>query len=283
VAFLNNYILFCLLIKKSMQIQVKQAAIKTYPVLKTQVTALPFKEQILLMTEWAKYRRSKFVSIANVHTIMEAYWKPTFAKVLANADLVTPDGMPLVWMLKAMGATHQDRVAGMDVFLRLCTLASLENIGVFLLGADDEVLGNIKRRLKIEFPELNLAGIEPLPFRNLTSLEDEAIIQKINDSGAGLLFLCLGCPKQERWIAEHKDKINAVMIGLGAVFPMYAGLNQRAPSWMRELGLEWLYRFAQEPRRLGPRYGKTIPPFIFLALKQLLTLTLRRAFERQKV
>jgi len=266
-----------------MQMQVKRTVIKTYPVLKTQVTALPFEEQILLMTEWAKSRSSKFVSIANVHTIMEAYWKPTFAEALAKADLVTPDGMPLVWMLRAMGATHQDRVAGMDVFLKLCTLASVKNIDIFLLGADNEVLSKMKRRLKIEFPELNIAGIEPLPFRPLTALEDEAIIQTINDSGAGLVFLCLGCPKQELWIAEHKNKINAVMIGLGAVFPLYAGLNQRAPSWMRQLGLEWLYRFAQEPRRLGPRYGKTIPPFIYLALKQLLSLTLRRAWEQQKL
>ncbi|NBD31933.1 MAG: WecB/TagA/CpsF family glycosyltransferase [Cyanobacteria bacterium] len=257
--------------------------IKTYRVLQTPVTALPFEEQILLMTEWAKHRSSKFVSVANVHMLMEAHWKPKFAEALTGADLVTPDGMPLVWMLRAMGAADQDRVAGMDIFLQLCQMASLKKIGVFLLGANDQVLGNMEKRLKIEFPELNLVGTEPLPYRKLTAREDQAIMQTINDSGAGFLFVCLGCPKQELWIAQHKDQINAVMIGLGAVFPTYAGVQKRAPAWMRELGLEWLYRFTQEPRRLGPRYGKTIPPFVYLALQQLLSLTWQRAWQRQKL
>lgn len=249
-----------------------QAFIKTHSILKTEVTALSLEEQVFLMTQWATERTSKFVSVANVHTLMEAYWNPQFMTALKNADLVTADGMPLVWMLRAMGATSQDRVAGMDLFLRLCKLASLNQISIFFLGAEKQILESMRKRLEREFPQLKIAGMEPLPFRALTSHEDEAIIQKINNSGAGLLFLCLGCPKQELWIAEHKHKINAVMIGLGAVFAVYAGVNRRAPNWVRESGLEWLYRLTQEPQRLWPRYSRTIPPFIYLALLQLIAL-----------
>ncbi|MDR9404880.1 MAG: WecB/TagA/CpsF family glycosyltransferase [Halothece sp. Uz-M2-17] len=256
--------------------------IKTYALLKTQVTALSFQDQTALMTEWARHRASKFVSVANVHTLMEAYWQPKFADALNHADLVTADGMPLVWMLRAMGATHQDRVAGMDIFLELCHLASLHQVSIFFLGADHFILSHMKKRLQGEFPNLSLAGMEPLPFRSLSPQEDEVIIQKINNSGAGLLFVCLGCPKQELWIAEHKHKIHAVMIGLGAVFPIYAGCYRRAPDWMRKLGLEWLYRLAQEPIRLAPRYSKIIPPFIYLALQQLLALNWKRTWQRKK-
>ena len=247
-----------------------QPSIPSLRLLKTEVTALCLNEQIALMLQWARMRASKFVSVANVHMLMEAYWNPSFTEVLGSADLVTPDGMPLVWMLKWLGATQQDRVAGMDIFLKLCQLSPSSNVSVFFLGATSDILEKMKERLEREFPELSIAGVEPLPFRPLTPQEDEALIERINSSGAGLLFLCLGCPKQEQWIAKHRHKIRAVMLGLGAVFPLYAGLHQRAPQWVRESGLEWLYRLIQEPRRLWRRYFLTIPPFIYLAAQQLM-------------
>jgi N-acetylglucosaminyldiphosphoundecaprenol N-acetyl-beta-D-mannosaminyltransferase len=117
--------------------------------------------------------------------------------------------------------------------------------------------------------------MEPLPFHPLTSAENETIMQKIHESGAGLVLVSLGCPKQEYWMHENKGKIQAVMIGLGAVFPVVAGIYKRAPLWMQNLGLEWFYRLIQEPRRLGSRYIQTNPPFILLALRQLLTHYLR--------
>jgi N-acetylglucosaminyldiphosphoundecaprenol N-acetyl-beta-D-mannosaminyltransferase len=117
--------------------------------------------------------------------------------------------------------------------------------------------------------------MEPLPFRPLTQAEDNAIIQKIHDSGAGIVLVSLGCPKQEYWMNQHKDKIQAVMVGLGGVFPVYAGIHKRAPLWIRNLGLEWFYRLIQEPRRLWKRYRTTIPPFIWLAFRQLLSSKLK--------
>jgi N-acetylglucosaminyldiphosphoundecaprenol N-acetyl-beta-D-mannosaminyltransferase len=237
------------------------------------VTALPFDAQITLMVNWAKQRVSKVVCIANVHMLVEAYRNPAFAAVMMNADLVTPDGMPLVWMLKLMGFARQDRVAGLDVIVAMCRQASEVGVGVFFLGSQSAILERIKKRLEQEFPKLKIAGMEPLPFRPLTQDEDAAIAEKINQSGAGVVFVSLGCPKQEVWMHEHKNKIHAVMIGLGGAFPVYAGIHKRAPKMVRSLGFEWLYRLIQEPRRLWGRYSDTIPIFVWLAFKQLFRTT----------
>ena len=236
------------------------------------VTALPFETQIKMMLEWASSYESKVVCVANVHMLMEAYWHPELSSVLENADLVTPDGMPLVWMMKLMGVPEQDRIAGMDILLALCQLAQSQNIRIFFLGSEAIILQEMRIRLEDNFPNLQIAGMEPLPFRPLTPVEDDAIIQKIHESKAQVVLVSLGCPKQEYWMNEHKGKIQSVMVGLGGVFPVLAGIHKRPPLWVRDAGLEWLYRLIQEPRRLWSRYIKTIPPFILLALRQLLTL-----------
>jgi N-acetylglucosaminyldiphosphoundecaprenol N-acetyl-beta-D-mannosaminyltransferase len=235
------------------------------------VAAIPFQEQISLMMHWAKERVSKAVYIANVHMLVEAYRNAQFSDILSKADLITPDGMPLVWMLKLQGVHQQDRVAGLDVLQSLCERASAEGVSVFFLGSQSSILKKMQTRLECEFPDLKIAGIEPLPFRPLTPDEDEAVIQKLNQSGAGILFLSLGCPKQEQWIAEHKEKVHMVMLGLGGAFPVYAGVHRRAPRFIRLFGFEWLYRLLQEPKRLAKRYASTMPVFIWLAIKQLLT------------
>lgn len=247
-----------------------QTFIPTQKVLDSNITALPFNEQIQIILEWANTRESRTICVANVHMLMEAHWNSQFASILENADLVTPDGMPLVWMMRLLGVHNQDRVAGLDIFLALCQKAQSINVSVALVGSTPEILKRMRRRLEHEFPHLKVAAIAPLPFRPLTSEEDEALIQKINETGAGLVFVSLGCPKQESWMAQHKDKIKAVMLGVGGVFPVYAGIQKNAPREVKQFGLEWLYRLVQEPRRLWGRYRKTIPPFIWLAIKQLL-------------
>ncbi|BAZ02163.1 WecB/TagA/CpsF family glycosyl transferase [Tolypothrix tenuis PCC 7101] len=245
--------------------------VPTQKVLDFPITALTFENQIQTILKWAIARESKTVCVANVHMLMEAHWNPEFARVLKNADVVTPDGMPLVWMMRRMGASSQDRVAGMDILQGLCKLAQRQNVSVFFLGSQTEILARMRQRLEQEFPNLKIAAMEALPFRPLTETEDADLIKKINKSGAGLVFVSLGCPKQENWMAQHKGKIQAVMIGVGGVFPVYAGIHKRAPRLIRELGFEWLYRWIQEPRRLWSRYMTTIPPFMWLATKQLLS------------
>ncbi|NEP20165.1 MAG: WecB/TagA/CpsF family glycosyltransferase [Leptolyngbya sp. SIO4C1] len=239
-------------------------------VVSSPVTALIFEQQIEIMLEWAKKRLSKVVCVANVHMLMEAHWHADLKSILETADMVTPDGMPLVWMMRLLGAKAQDRVAGLDIFHAVCHKAALEGVTIYLIGSTSEVLDEMKARLQKEFPKLEVAGIAPLPFRPLTEAEDEALMRDINESGAGFAMVSLGCPKQEKWMAQHRGSLNAVMIGLGGAFPVYAGLHKRAPKWIRDMGFEWLYRLLQEPKRLWKRYGTTIPPFIILAMQQLM-------------
>lgn len=233
------------------------------------ITALGFQEQISEMVAWARQRSGKVVCVANVHMLMEARRNDALRLALSRADLVTPDGMPLVWMMRKLGLVSQDRVAGMDIFKAVCRRSMEENISVYLLGSTQGVLDGMKAQLKKDFPNLRLAGAESPPFRPLTEAEDSELVEKINSSGAGFTFVSLGCPKQECWMESHCDLIKSVMIGVGGVFPVYAGLQRYAPLWVRNTGLEWLYRLVQEPRRLFKRYFTTIPPFIWLAFKQI--------------
>jgi N-acetylglucosaminyldiphosphoundecaprenol N-acetyl-beta-D-mannosaminyltransferase len=234
------------------------------------VNSLRFEDQISIIIRWSQSNLSKVVCIANVHMLVEGCQNPQFGEILHNADLVTPDGMPLVWMLRFLGAARQDRVAGVDVLSSLCKHASEKGVSIFFLGSQDTILVKMKERLIREFPNLNIAGMQSLPFRPLTLEEDRVLISSLNRSGAGLLLLSLGCPKQEIWMSYHKEKIAAVMIGLGGAFPVYAGIQKRAPKLFREAGLEWLFRLIQEPRRLWKRYASTIPIFIWLVIKQTL-------------
>ena len=239
-------------------------------VINSPVTALSFDEQMFLIMKWARMKESRIVCLANVHMLIEAYKEKQFNLILEAADLVTSDGMPLVWMLKLLGIRNQERIAGMDVFLRLCELCSSCKISLFFLGSKTEVLEKIRHRLNQDFPNLSIAGMESLPFRTLSETEDEALIQRINNSGAGIVMVCLGCPKQEYWMMQHRHKITAVMLGVGAVFSVYAGIQRRAPSLIRNYGFEWFYRLIQEPSRLWRRYYSTIPSFLLLALQQII-------------
>jgi N-acetylglucosaminyldiphosphoundecaprenol N-acetyl-beta-D-mannosaminyltransferase len=251
--------------------------IPTKNVLNSPVTALRFDEQMFLMLKWARARESRIVCLANVHMMMEAHHQEKFASVLKSADIVAPDGMPLVWMLRQMGMRGQDRVAGLDVFVRLCQLCSLSGVSVYFVGSTDEILGQMREKLAQDFPDLQIAGMESLPFRPMTQSEDESLVERINASGAGIVWVCLGCPKQEFWMLDHLNKINAVMLGVGAVFSVYAGFHKRAPRLVRESGFEWFYRLIQEPRRLWHRYSQTIPPFLLLASQQLLQQSLQHS------
>ena len=242
-------------------------------VINTPVTCVPFDEQMMLILRWAKTRASKAVCLANVHMLMEAERNASYKEVLHRADLVTPDGKPLVMMLRRLGILHQNQVAGMDVFEHLCDLAEKAGISVYFLGSTPEILDKMKQRIDREYPILKVAGMKSIPFMSVDEIcasKDRDLIEEVNRSGAGIVFVCLGCPKQEVWMSQYQGSINGVMIGVGAVFAMYAGLTPRAPHLIQHAGMEWLYRLVQEPRRLWHRYSSTIPPFLYLATKQLM-------------
>jgi N-acetylglucosaminyldiphosphoundecaprenol N-acetyl-beta-D-mannosaminyltransferase len=245
--------------------------ISTQDVIGIPICNLPFEAQINQIVSWAKKHQSKIVCVANVHMSIEARQNSDLANLLKHADLVTPDGIPLVWMLKLMGTKRAERVAGMDIFLATCEQAAQAQISIFLLGSKPDILDQIHQRLTTEFPLLKIAGMISPPFGPLDPATDTNIIKTINTSGAGIVFVALGCPKQELWMAQYQEQIPAVMIGVGAVFPVYAGALKHAPKFIRASGFEWLFRLIQEPRRLWKRYATTIPIFIWLALKQLST------------
>ena len=244
--------------------------IPTRDLINSPVCILSFEEQINQIIVWAKSCQSRIVCVANVHMLVEAAQNLNFATVLKKADLVTPDGMPLVLMLKLMGVDRAERVAGMDIFLSTCQRAAQAELSIFLLGSKPEILDKICRRLKQEFPTLIIAGVKSPPFIPIISNLDLETVQSINTSGAKIVFVALGCPKQELWMIQHREKIPAVMIGVGGVFPVYAGIMKPAPQLIQQMGFEWLFRLVQEPQRLWRRYATTIPVFLYLAFKQLL-------------
>lgn len=254
----------------------------TEKVIDTSVTALSLNEQIEWMVRWAEEGLSKIVCVANVHMLVESRKNSNLRKALNRAHLVTPDGMPLVWVMQALGATSQDRVAGMDIFENTCRRCMEKGISIYLLGSTQTVLNEMEKRLKEDFPRLKVAGMESPPFRQLSPEEKAQTVERINQSGAGITFVSLGCPKQESWMLSNYQKVSSVMIGVGAVFPVYARMRKHAPKWIRESGLEWLYRLVQEPNRLAGRYAETIPPFLYLASQQVIKTYLNRTSESEQ-
>lgn len=216
----------------------------------------------------AQSYRSAYVCVANVHMFIEAHRDKAFARVLDEADIVTPDGMPLVFALNVLYGIQQERVAGMDLMPRLLQEANRLDLKVYLYGSTPDVLTAILERTQHDFPTLNWAGVESPPFRELNTNEVQNTVERINSSGAHLVLVALGCPKQEKWMAGMKGKINATMVGLGGAFPVYAGMQSRAPGWMQRFSLEWFYRLMQEPSRLWKRYLLTNSLFILLLIKE---------------
>ena len=218
---------------------------------------------------WARAGESRYVAVATVNNVMEAYDSPAFRAIMNAADLVTPDGMPLVWGLRLLGIRAAARVYGPDLTPHLLEAAERERIPVGFYGATDAVLEKLLRAVRNRYPSLRVAYAWAPPFRALGREEDLAATTLINDSGARILFVGLSTPKQERWMAAHRGRVEAVMLGVGAAFDFLAGTKRQAPRWMMRVGLEWLFRLASEPRRLALRYLKHNPRFLILFLMQL--------------
>lgn len=211
-------------------------------------------------------RSSSYVCVANVHMVVEAFSDSGFASIVNSADLVTPDGMPLSKSIGLLYGLKQERVAGMDLLPDLLGMAREKRLSVYLFGSTETVLETIEKKIAQDFPGLTVAGAFSPSFRPATPEETEAQIARINESGANLVLVALGCPKQERWMAANKGRISAVMVGIGGAFPVYAGLQKRAPKLLQRLSLEWFYRLCQEPRRLFKRYLVTNTVFLSLLM-----------------
>lgn len=243
---------------------------QTGVVLSTLIDAVSWDQAIDRIRHWAGRRESRYVCITNAHSVVTATREPDFGRVLEMADLVTPDGAPVAWMLRRQGFAAQERINGPDLMWRYCSTAAARGEVIFLYGGTRETLDRLQKRLTGAFPGLTIGGAISPPFRPLSSGEDAQHVEQINASGAGTVWVGLGCPKQERWMATHKGRINAVMVGVGAAFDYHAGTVRRAPLWMQRRGLEWLHRLTSEPSRLWKRYLVTNTLFVAGAVRQLL-------------
>ncbi len=237
------------------------------PILGSFIDATSWQEAVGTLLQWAKGRESRYVCICNVHVVVTAKQDHKLRRVVNEADIATPDGMPLAWVLRRIGFQRQERINGPDLMWRLCGQAAEKKLSIFLYGSKLETLQRLTNNLKTAFPKLVIAGVYSPPFRRLSDEEDREMIDLINGSGAHIMFVGLGCPKQEFWMAAHREKIRAVMIGVGAAFDYHSGTVKRAPLWMQRSGLEWLFRLMCEPKRLWKRYLVTNSLFlIYLGL-----------------
>ncbi len=239
-------------------------------ILGVRVDPTSYQAVVSQVESWARRNESRYVCVANVHMVMEAHDSQIFRDIVNSADLVTPDGMPLVWLLRRWGYPQQQRVYGPDLTRHLVDMSEKAGIPVGFYGGSSETLQGLIDHLTNGHPGLNITYSYSPPFRTLTSDEDQSVIRAINAAAPKILFVGLGCPKQETWMAAHKSKIPSVMIGVGAAFDFYAGTKQQAPSWMQKLGVEWLFRLVLEPGRLWRRYLYHNPRFLAFILPQIM-------------
>jgi len=215
--------------------------------------------------------RCRLVTFANVHMVVEARLKPDFGDILRQTDLNCPDGSPLSWIGAALHGNRVSQVAGPDFMPLFCETTAGKGYRHFLYGGAEGIAKEAAFELERRYPGIQIAGYCSPPFRELTPMEDEEVCRQINESGADIVWVCLGCPKQEKWIVEHREMLNSkVILAVGQAFDILAGIRPRAPRLIRRLGLEWAYRLIQEPGRLWKRYLVTNVLFVTWMLQRLL-------------
>lgn len=238
------------------------AEIPRIDVLGVGISAINMAMALDIISGWVRNQVSRYVCVTGVHGVMESVRDPHLRYIHNDSGLTTPDGMPMVWCAHWAGADHVERVSGPDLMLAIASVAARNNWSSYFYGGKKGVPELLSRRLEGQLPGFKTAGTHSPPFRELTTEEDEHVVETINQARPNLVWVGLSTPKQERWMASHVDRIDgAVMLGVGAAFDINAGLVRRAPAWMRRSGLEWAYRLGTEPRRLWRRYLRNNPSF----------------------
>jgi exopolysaccharide biosynthesis WecB/TagA/CpsF family protein len=234
-----------------------------YDLFGVQVSATDYNELVDTVARAALACVPAVVSLHAVHAIVESIRDSRLLEKVNRFDAVGPDGHPVRWALNDLhGLKLKDRVYGPELMLRLCARASHDSIPIYLYGSTRVVIDQLQQQLKARFPSLSIAGAESPPFRPLTPEEDAEVVRRINTSGARIVFVGLGCPKQDHFAADHAQRIQAVQVCVGAAFEFHAGTKGMAPKWMQHRGLEWVYRLLSEPRRLWRRYAFTNSTFL---------------------
>jgi len=239
-------------------------------IISLKVHQISFNEAIEKVKTLAINYTQSYVCFANVHMIIEAYKDKEFAYQVNNAELVLADGKPVAKACKLLYNKSQERIAGMDFMPRLLQSIEGKNLSIFFYGSDNDTLNALYKIIKEIHPDIQIAGVISPPFHSLSLDEQANYIKTINEANPHIVFVCLGCPKQEKWMYEHHKKINAVLLGVGGALAVMAGVQKRAPVWMQKNSLEWIYRLKQEPKRLFQRYFITNNLFIYLLCKKLI-------------
>ena len=233
-------------------------------ILGVNVSAINMTMALETIGQWIRKREHHYVCITGVHGVIESQSDSRLREIHNQAGLVTPDGMPLVWVSRLKGFRQVHRVYGPDLMYEFCRMASATEYRHFLYGGAIGVPERLADRLRDQFPGIRVVGTYSPPFYQLSAEEDEEVVRMINDSKADVVWVGLSTPKQEYWMAAHLERLNApVMLGVGAAFDFLSGIKKQAPRWMRRSGLEWFYRLITEPRRLWRRYLTIIPLFVF--------------------
>lgn len=239
-------------------------------VLQTKIDILTWEATLQRLLEWGRKRDRRYACMCNVHSVVTAAYDREFQAILNRADLATADGAPVAWAVRHFTGQPQARINGPDLMWKALAAAAQAGIAVYFYGSSPATLAALGTVCQRDFPGLHIAGSAAPPFRPPTRDEELADIAHINGSGAGLVFVSLGCPKQERWMARNCALVAAPLIGVGAAFDYHAGTLRRAPLWWQTHGLEWLYRLGKEPRRLAGRYLVGNSLFVLGLLRQML-------------
>ena len=248
-------------------------------VLGVQISAVDYETVVARVVRAAQSRQALGVSALAVHGVMTGVGDRQHCYRLNQLDMVVPDGQPVRWAMNLLHRTRlADRVYGPSLMLQVCQAAADKQLPIFLFGSDVQTLGTLSQRLRLQFPQLQIAGSRPSLFRRLSTDERQALIAEIKASGAMITMVGIGCPRQEVWTYEFKDELCMPVLAVGAAFAFHAGQLAQAPDWMQARGLEWLYRFSREPMRLWKRYVLLNPAYLtLLALQALGLLTLKPA------
>ena len=246
-------------------------------ILGSNISTLSLQKATQYIADWVKNDERHYVCVCTTHTVMEGVNAKRVKEAINGASMATPDGMPLVWLGKYWGGEEVTRVYGPDLMLSLCEISNVsaenERIRHFFLGGKPEVVSKLTSNLQDKFPKLVVAGTYSPPFREMTKNEKSEMINLVNQSAADIVWVGLGTPKQDLWIAEYREKLDpAVLIAVGAAFDFHAGFKKQAPTWMQKSGFEWLFRLLTEPRRLWKRYLYNNPAFMWLTFLQITKL-----------
>lgn len=237
--------------------------LKTCNILGVNINVTNMKDTVKVITENLEEIKGNYICVSNVHTTVMSYEDEYYKDIQNGGFMALPDGKPLSIVSKKRGFKDAERVTGPDLMEEIFKISEENRYRHYFYGSTQETLDILEKKLKQKYPNIKISGMYSPPFRKLKEEEDKEVVNNINKVNADFIWVGLGAPKQEVWMRDHKNKVNGLMLGVGAGFDYHSGSISRAPKWMQNMSLEWLYRLIQDPKRLMGRYMKTNSKFLY--------------------